>query len=427
MPSDPPSPLATTLRTYAARIRAFSPNARRYLLYMVFFGVGTGVFRLLYNFYVLSLGYDESLLGTLITTNNTTSLLAAIPMGYLADRLGRKRALLTAATTYAAGVIVMVAFPFTPIFFAMNFVLGLAGSLSTVTQSPFLMENSGEEERTYLFSLSFGLRMTAMFAGNWLGGYLPSWLGLWQGVEATSSTAYGLALGAIALAVLFGLAPLSRIRTGEFSGGADRSEFLPLAYLRKNARAFGRLVLPLLVTSFGAGLFIPFMNVFFRQVHGMSDRAIGALFAWGSLAMGLGFVLAPAIADRLGKIQLVVLTQLVSIPFLALLGFAPWFGIAAAAYYARLVLMNMSNPVYQTFVMEHVEPEARATAASLVSMAWSSGRAFSPAVSGYLQVQYGFGPVFALVIVLYVIAVWLYWKFFWVGKGEGAAVPAVAD
>jgi len=103
--------------------------------------------------------------------------------------------------------------------------------------------------------------------------------------------------------------------------------------------------------------------------------------------------------------------------------------LAALAYYARLALMNMSNPVYQTFVMEHVEPEARATAASLVSMAWSSGRAFSPTISGYLQVQYGFGPVFALVIVLYSIAVYLYWKYFWVRKSESesTAVPSAAD
>ena len=147
--------------------------------------------------------------------------------------------------------------------------------------------------------------------------------------------------------------------------------------------------------------------------------------------MAVGFLLAPVLADRFGKIQLVVLPQRRSIPFLVLLGFSPWYGAAALAYYARMALMNMSNPVYQTFVMEHVEPKARATAASLVAMAWSSGRAFSPTVSGYLQVEYGFGPVFVLVIVLYVIGVWLYWKFFWVGEGarvgESSEVFSTSD
>jgi MFS family permease len=422
-----PTPVTQTLLTYLVRIRAFRPNARRYMLYMVFFGIGIGVFRLLYNFYVLSLGYDEALLGNLITTNNTAALLAAIPMGYLADRLGRKGALMAASFSFAAGVVLMVVFPGIAVFFIMNALLGLAQSLSSVTQSPFLMENSGEEERTYLFSLGFGLQMTAMFVGNWLGGYLPTWLGLWQDVDATSSTAYGLALGAIALLMMVGLAPLSRIRPDTSMPAGESSNFLPLSYLRTHFRTFSRLVLPLLATSFGAGLFIPFMNVFFRQVHGQSDQAIGAVFAWSSLAMAVGFLLAPAIADRMGKIQLVVWTQILSIPFLALLGFSPWYWVAALAYLLRMALMNMANPVYQTFVMEEVEPKARATAASLVSMAWSSGRAFSPTVSGYIQVQYGFGPVFVLVIVLYVIAVWLYWKFFWVREGVVEAVPAAMD
>jgi len=63
--------------------------------------------------------------------------------------------------------------------------------------------------------------------------------------------------------------------------------------------------------------------------------------------------------------------------------------------------------------MEHVEPESRATVASLVNMAGNFGWAFSPSISGWLQVSYGFGPVFACVLVLYSITVFMYWKFFW--------------
>ena len=73
----------------------------------------------------------------------------------------------------------------------------------------------------------------------------------------------------------------------------------------------------------------------------------------------------------------------------------------------------MSGPIDQTFVMEHVEPDARASVASLVNMAGNFGWAFSPSISGWLQVNYGFGPVFACVIGLYSITEFMYWKFFW--------------
>jgi hypothetical protein len=75
------------IRVYAARLGAFQFNARIYLLHVMITGAAVGVYRLLFNFYVLSLGYDEALLGNLITTSNMTALIAALPMGYLADSL----------------------------------------------------------------------------------------------------------------------------------------------------------------------------------------------------------------------------------------------------------------------------------------------------------------------------------------------------
>ena len=84
-----------------------------------------------------------------------------------------------------------------------------------------------------------------------------------------------------------------------------------------------------------------------------------------------------------------------------------------------MALMNMSNPIYQNFVLEQVKPTDRATVASLYSMVWSFGRSFSPSISGNLQVEYGFGPPFMIAIALYMVAIMLYWLF-WLRKGNQA-------
>ncbi len=408
------------LRLYAVKVRAFSPNARLYLLNVVLTGAAFGVFRLLFNFYVLSLGFDEALLGRLITTSSLAALIAALPVGYLADLLGRKTSLLTSGGLTILAVLTMVLWPSQTMLYTMNALLGVAQSLAAVTNAPFLMENSGDEERTYLFSFASGLQMAAGFVGNWVGGYLPSWAAALRGVTPTSSPAYAGALLFVVVIAALGLIPLSLLRGTRAATRSDRSVFAPFQYAAKEPVLLGKLILPMLITSIGAGLVMPFMNVFFRQVHHQPDPVIGSLFAWGSLAMGVGLLIAPPLADRYGKIQVVVITQALSVPFLALLGFAPWFWLSAGAYYIRLALMNMSGPVYQTFVMEHVEASARATVASLVSMAWNFGWAFSPTVSGWLQVRYGFGPPFLGTITLYTIAITLYWAFFW--RGE-ATVP----
>ena len=399
------------LRNYVERIRLFRLNARLYLLTVLITGVAMGVYRLLFNFYVLSLGYDEAVLGNLITTNQMTALLLALPMGYIVDRFGRKKALITRSLLLAGSVTGIAIFPNLAVFFAMNVVFGIVQSLSAVATAPFLMENSGEEERTYLFSFTSGLQMGSVFVGNWLGGYLPSWVGALRDFNPTSSSAYGGSLFAISLVAIVGFIPLLFIKPIKVKGGKDKN-FSPFEFARNHPKLLSKILIPTLFISIGAGLFIPFMNVFFRVVHGQSDQVIGTLFAWGSLAMGIGLIIAPPIADRIGKIQLVMVTQGLAIPFMIMLGFSPVFGMSAAAYFIRMALMNMSNPIYQTFIMEQVDSTSRATVASLYSMVWSFGRAFSPSVSGWLQVAYGFDPVFGCAIVLYGIAITLYYVFF---------------
>jgi MFS family permease len=418
--------LGRAIRVYGERIGAFSRNARLYLVNVAVSGAVLGVYRLLFNFYVLSLGYDEALLGNLITASSLAALLAALPMGYLANRLGRKSSLVISAALFSFSIFGVVAWPVLPVIYAMNILLGVSQSLGAVTMAPFLMENSGSEERTYLFSISSGLQMAMASAGNWIGGYLPTWVAQSTGALPTGSTAYAGALLAVSAVSAAGIIPLLFLRTPRLDP-LERSIFAPLAYAARYPARLGKLVLPILITSIGAGLIMPFMNVFYRQVYNQPDPVIGTLFAWGSLAMGIGLLIAPPLAERMGKIQLVVISQAVSIPFLVLLGFSPWFWMSAFAYYVRLALMNMSTPVYQTFVMEQVEAPARAMVASLVSMAWNFGWAFSPTVSGWMQVNYGFGMPFLGTIVLYTISVYLYWVFFWKGATRPVAIPVSAD
>ncbi|MGD2207319.1 MAG: MFS transporter, partial [Anaerolineae bacterium] len=338
-------------------------------------------------------------------------LLAALPSGLVSDRLGRKPTLLLSTGLTVASVLGVVLWRDPVGFVAMNVLSGLAQSLLGVTGSPFLVENSGEQERSYLFSFSFGIQTTAAFVGNWLGGQLPTWLGTLGDVSAISTTAYGWSLLCVAMIGGLALVPLALLKR-QRQEHDSQPMLSPFQYARQQPRLLGALIGPMLITSLGAGLLMPFRNVFYRHTYHQSDSTIGTLFAVGSLAMGLGLLIAPPIADRFGKIQLVVVSQALSIPFLFLMGFAPWFWLSAVAYLVRLVLMNMSGPIYQAFVMEHVDPAARATAASLISISWSFGWAFSPQLSGWIQENYGFGPVFFGTGITYVTATWLYYWFF---------------
>jgi MFS family permease len=411
------------VKTYIARVRAFRPNAWKYLISLLIFGMGYGVYNILLNFYLRSLGYDETFMGLVATTASTTVLIAALPMGYLADILGRKRSLVISSLLIGPSIVLMVIFPSSAMFIAMNIVLGIGSSLGGVTTGPFLMENSGEVERTYLFSIASGLQMAALSVGNWIGGYLPTWFGNLQDTAPTSPKAYAWAIGVSGCLAFLAIIPRLMLKRNKVPG-KEKTAFAPVTFVRKNPGLLSKLLLPMFVTSIGAGLIMPFMNIFFSTVHHQPDHTIGMIFAWGSLAMGVGFVLAPAFADRYGKIKVVVVTQALSIPFLVLLGFSPWFGLSLTAYFVRVILMNMSSPVYQTFVMEQVDDDSRAMVASLNSMVQSFGRAFSPIISGRLQVTSGFDLPFIGTIIMYVVSIAMYYVFFLKKKKEPASAPS---
>ncbi|HSN93898.1 MAG TPA: MFS transporter, partial [Anaerolineaceae bacterium] len=392
---------------------AFTKNARLYLIGSILLGIVMGIFQLLFNFYVLSLGFNQEVLGTLVAFRSATSLITALPIALLVNKIGKRNAFIMGNLLIGAAIGMMLLFPGFALFCVMNALIGLAQTLSAVGMGPFLMENSSDYERTYLFSVASGINMTAISIGEWVGGYMPTWFGSLLNVASTTTRAYSATLGLICLGAAISVIPFLFI-TNKYVPSSGRSIF-KLDYLKYNPKGLSRLILPLLITSIGAGMIMPFMNVFFRTAHGQSDAAIGTFFAWGALAMAMGLLAAPVLAERFGKIKVVVLSQALSIPFLVLLGFTPFLIPAIIAYYVRATLMNMSSPVYSTYVMEKVPDESRAMAASLTSMSSNFGWAISPVLSGWLQIRGGFKGPFLITIATYSLAVLLYYLWHWRG------------
>ena len=154
--------------------------------------------------------------------------------------------------------------------------------------------------------------------------------------------------------------------------------------------------------------------------------------------MAIAQFLGPPLADKFGKIRAVILTQGFSIPFLITLGIGAlvayinpqaltlWFVIAGIAYIFRLALMNLSNPIYQTFVLEHVPEETQALTMSLNSISFQFGWFVMPQISGMLQVRYGdigFVVIFFSVAFFYVTAILFEWLFFVRRKGLSFISP----
>lgn len=62
--------------------------------------------------------------------------------------------------------------------------------------------------------------------------------------------------------------------------------------------------------------------------------------------------------------------------------------------------------------MEQVKENEQGTLSSILSLSWNTGWAIMPIVSGYIQAQFGFAPIFISTTVLYAISTVLIWTFF---------------
>ena len=400
----------TPVREYLSRLKQFGPNARLYLAYSFLSGFGFGILRLYFNLYVLSLGFDTAILGMLIAVPPFAIMGTAIPMGLLGARIGFRRALL-AGTMMLLLSMVGIAFSYGVVGLVLFSLLrGVSRSLVQVSSAPFMAEQSSPEERTHLFSVQFSVRTFSSFFGFLLAGVLPSLFAPMLKVAAESPAAYRATLLVGAGIFAAALLPLFRLR----KPAAD-----PMPLERPRLRdmlphpgLLTRLLLPQVIIGLGAGALVPFLNVYFKLRFGLSDALLGTLFAAQSVVMGVATLLGPLLAAKLGKVRAVAVAQIVSIPFLLLLGYSPALAPAAVGFLVRASLMNMGNPLYTAFAMDRVGRRGHAATSGLLQMSWQGTRAISSSISGVLQQGPGFAVIFPITIACYLLASILTYVFF---------------
>jgi MFS family permease len=174
-----------------------------------------------------------------------------------------------------------------------------------------------------------------------------------------------------------------------------------------------KLATPNFLIGMGAAILIPYMNVFFKDRFAISDSRLGLLFSLSSLFIGIGSLVGPRLTTRLGgKIRTVAFTQLSSVAFMLMIGFVPSPLIAGFAFLMRAALMNMAAPLYSAFCMEQTPEHQQGYTSSVLNIAWQIGWSVGPYISGVVQQQYGFTPLFLATSVLYLVAVGVMWKFF---------------
>ena len=451
---------------YIQQFKHFQRNARLFLISNVLSGVTAGILLVLYNLYLISLGYHADFVGFVLFIGTIGAGIAIFPAGACIDRFSGKIILIFSSALIGIAGAGQILFRQPLPLLISSFIVGIGLAFLLVITAPFLTLNSTPEERPHLFSMNISLSLITLVLGEVIGGVLPIWFrsiswlmaSIPYGASSLLATqpdarSYQLALlfaGLIAVPSFIPLFMMSNVRPPRRTKDSSSLSFSPqstadqgpVSDRGKSLRslsdrwsisaargepffphtislisiflqsAFFFLVLVYVLTGFGAGLFIPYFNIYFVQHLNASPALFGLIDGGANAITALFTLAAPRLAKRVGKINAITLTRLASIPLLLIIGLTSFLPLAAFFYLFRQGTMDMSAGILQVFSMESVTEKNRGLANSSYQAAFQVPWAVAAPIGGLIIVHFGYTPIFLLGAFFYILTIIILWARF---------------
>ncbi len=342
--------------------------------------------------YLVAIGLNESQIGVLLTLILVGDTAVSLFLTTQADRIGRRRMLLTGAVLMAAAG---VAFAFT----SQTWLLVVAGTIGVISPSggevgPFLpIEQAAlaqivpDRIRTEVFAWhtltgSLATALGALAAG-WLTRTLPH--GPVEAVNPYRPVVWLYAAIGVALAVMFSrVSPAAEVRA-ESPGRTERFRWNNLSGLGQSRTVVLKLSALFALDSFGGGFVVQsFVAYWFYRRFGASVETLGLLFFGANVLAGLSALVASRLAARIGLVNTMVVTHLPSNVLLMLVPLMPTLTLATVVLFARFSISQMDVPPRQSYTMAVVRPAERSAASGVTGVARTLGAALSPLFAGAL-------------------------------------------
>ena len=295
-----------------------------------------------------------------------TMFLTEIPTGILADRLGRKRSIITALALQLVGELIFIFADRYWVFGLASLIGGLGFAFSSGCVEALVYDSLETAGRQDEMSKAMGFIAAASAAANLLafasGGLL---------VTQLTQARFQLAIAATICAVAVGwLITFALSESPQAHSQGDRDSSLKLLQdgfrLLRTDRRFGRLVLLSLAT-------IPFSNYLGMYQSRLVDVEVPLMWLGlaGALASGvsiLGARYVYLLEKWLGpRASLLLVSGLPGLLFLAA-SVANGPLISVVAFCILSGSMSLRGPVFSAHLNRHIESRNRATVLSMISM-----------------------------------------------------------
>jgi predicted MFS family arabinose efflux permease len=324
-------------------------------------------------------------IGLLISALSFSWALAGLFMGWLSDRLGKRKLLLVIATLLfsSASVLSGLAAGFTALF-AARLLMGVAeGGIMPISQTLIAAEVAPERRGLAQgLTQNFGANLIANFLGPIVIVQIALAMG-WRNAFYLSAIPGFLA----AILMMFLIREPAKPR----AANAPRAARVPIMPLLTDRNMILCIIISTLLVAFFV-VFVGFTPLYLTQVRGVSPSNMGNIMATFGLASMVFAFLVPGSSDRFGRKPVAILASLVGL--VLPLGMLASSGPAALPIVASLAIGCCITGVFPmamaTIPSEGVSPVQMATALALtMGISEIVGGVGAPYLAGRLADAYG--------------------------------------
>ncbi len=398
------------------RYSGFRKSARSLVFAGLINMTGSALMGFILVLYLNVLGHKNSVFGSLGLVMEVSTVIILVVSGLLADRYGKKGGLMLGISLSALGMLVFSLTESLPLFFVAAFLIGLGGGFDGPSFNGLLAELSSSKRRKYLFSFNSLLNLMGSGTIMIIGGFIP--LLLMSSLNYGSIEAYRMVflfaffLKMASLVLLFRI-PKPRMKipkAGENECGTPT---------RKPWGLIFKFALPNVFTGLGAGMIVPYFQIFFKEEFHLNLGSIGVIFALLSFVMAGITIFLPGLAEKRGSVWTIFVFHAASIAAMIAIPFTPWLAVVVFLFIFRAAMMNVPHPIMTAFMQSMMPDNCRSTAQSTLAFSWMVTHAVGIYIGGFVWDEvylYGTMPMrypFYVATFLYIIATLIFLVLFY--------------
>ena len=349
--------------------------------------------------YLSVLDFDALQAGIVFSAIMAGGALSNVVASWKGDAIGRKRMLLAMTLLMAAGgalfAVAENAWQLAAVgLFAMTTTTGGDRTAFVSLDTAILAQTTADRQRTLVFSFYNLVGFVTKAVGALLIA-VPELLQDRYGMEELASyramfLGYAVvAAGALAFYAL--LTPRSEVRRVARAPA-------PVAEGGLSARsAIIRIAALFSIDSLGGGFFVrSFIAYWFATRFGIGLNAVALIFFSGQIANVVSVLAAAPVASRIGLVNTMVFTQVLSNVFTIALAVSGNVQFAVFFYLAKELANEMDVPTRQSYTMAIVPPESRMAMAGVTNLGRNITQTVSPGLAGAIASVTTLGAPFVI-------------------------------